>query len=115
MARGVIRSRNADEATRLRRSGGQAFVTNNINVDIEFILAYRARVYLKRLTVGGFTALRINRNFRKRRTGWRWNTEFTCSILSGLRRLPGRKQLTMELVAQPRRDVNGSTSQVDYD
>jgi len=107
----VYRSRNADDALDCRRSGGQAVSSRTTTRSTSISLAYRAELYLKRLTVGGFDRVyEINRNFRNEGLGWRWNPEFTMlEFYQAYADYQVVMQLTMELVEQAAKDVNGST------
>ena len=87
------------------------FVTHHNTLDIDLFLRIAPELYLKRLTVGGFDRVyEINRNFRNEGLGWRWNPEFTMlEFYQAYADYQVVMQLTMELVEQAAKDVNGST------
>jgi lysyl-tRNA synthetase class 2 len=87
------------------------FVTHHNTLDLDLFLRIAPELYLKRLTVGGFDRVyEINRNFRNEGLGWRWNPEFTMlEFYQAYADYQIVMQLTMELVEQAAKDVNGST------
>ena len=87
------------------------FVTHHNTLDIDLFLRIAPELYLKRLTVGGFDRVyEINRNFRNEGLGWRWNPEFTMlEFYQAYADYQVVMQLTMELIEQAAKDVNGST------
>jgi len=87
------------------------FITHHNTLDIDLFLRIAPELYLKRLTVGGFDRVyEINRNFRNEGLGWRWNPEFTMlEFYQAYADYQVVMQLTMELVEQAAKDVNGST------
>src|SRR6267378_4894157 len=87
------------------------FVTHHNTLDMDLYLRVAPELYLKRLTVGGLEKVfEINRNFRNEGLGWRWNPEFTMlEFYQAYADYQVVMQLTMELVEQAAKDVNGST------
>jgi lysyl-tRNA synthetase class 2 len=87
------------------------FVTHHNALDMDLYLRIAPELYLKRLTVGGFDRVyEINRSFRNEGLGWRWNPEFTMlEFYQAYADFRDVMQLTMELIEQAARDVNGST------
>src|ERR1700704_3702425 len=87
------------------------FVTHHNTLDLDLFLRIAPELYLKRLTVGGFDRVyEINRNFRNEGLRWRWNPEFTMlEFYQAYADYQVVMQLTMELVEQAAKDVNGST------
>ena len=88
------------------------FITHHNALDINLFLRIAPELYLKRLTVGGLDRVyEINRNFRNEGLGWRWNPEFTMlEFYQAYTDYRGVMQLTMELIEQAAKDVNGTTN-----
>jgi lysyl-tRNA synthetase class 2 len=87
------------------------FITHHNALDINLFLRIAPELYLKRLTVGGLDRVyEINRNFRNEGLGWRWNPEFTMlEFYQAYTDYRGVMELTMELIEQAAKDVNGTT------